>query len=117
LLPLSAPNLGSWINSLALLLGYQPRDLEISNKKLYHVLPQYRGHLLVGHIKIGYALAMLKAMEELLEDHRFEIVNMWLLNSKDRFIANVVDLAFKPFPSLAQRHVILSQKHYSNKMH
>lgn len=29
---ISMPNLASWVNRLALLLGYQPRDLEISGK-------------------------------------------------------------------------------------
>jgi len=29
---ISMPNLGSWVNRLALLLGYQPRDIEISKK-------------------------------------------------------------------------------------
>jgi len=38
----SMPNLGSWVNRLALLLGYQPRDLEISRKKLYGVAPPYK---------------------------------------------------------------------------
>jgi len=39
---ISMPNLSSWVNRLALLLGYQPRDLEISTKKLYGVAPPYR---------------------------------------------------------------------------
>lgn len=103
---LSAPNLGSWINRVALLLGYQPRDLEISSKKLYHVLPQYRGHLPAGHIKI----ATLGAMKEFLEDNGFRVVKIWPLYAKDNVLANVVDGVLKSFPSLARRFMILAQK-------
>jgi len=103
---ISAPNLGSWINRIALLLGYQPRDLEISAKKLYHVLPQYRGHPPVGHIKI----ATLGAMKGFLEDHGFKVVKAWSLYAKDNIIANVVDQILKPFPSLARRYIVLAQK-------
>jgi cyclopropane fatty-acyl-phospholipid synthase-like methyltransferase len=39
---ISMPNLSSWVNRLALLLGYQPRDLEISTKKLYGVAPPFK---------------------------------------------------------------------------
>jgi cyclopropane fatty-acyl-phospholipid synthase-like methyltransferase len=39
---ISVPNLSSWVNRLALLLGYQPRDLEISTKKLYGVAPPFK---------------------------------------------------------------------------
>jgi len=103
---LSTPNLGSWINRIALLLGYQSRDLEISAKKLYAVLPPYRGHPPVGHIKI----ATLKAMKEFLEDHGFKIVKTWSLYAKDHLIVNTVDWILKPFPSLTRRFVILAQK-------
>jgi 2-polyprenyl-3-methyl-5-hydroxy-6-metoxy-1,4-benzoquinol methylase len=36
---IAMPNLGSWVNRLALLLGYQPRDLEISRKRAFGVAP------------------------------------------------------------------------------
>jgi len=106
---LSAPNLGSWINRVALLLGYQPRDLEISSEKLYHVLPQYRGHPPVDHIKI----ATLGAVKEFLEDNGFRVVKVWSLYTKDNVLANVVDGIFKLFPSLARRFIILAQKQKS----
>jgi len=103
---LSAPNLGSWINRVALFLGYQPRDLEISKKKLYHVLPPYRGHLPVDHIKI----ATLGAIKEYLEDHRFKVVKAWPLYAKDSRVANIIDGILRPFPSLARRFIVLAQK-------
>jgi len=103
---LSAPNLGSWMNRIALLLGYQPRDLEISRKRLYHVLPQYRGHPPAGHIKI----ATLGAMKEFLEDHGFKVVKAWSLYAKDNMLANAVDRLLKPIPSLARRFIILARK-------
>jgi len=106
---LSAPNLGSWINRITILLGYQPRDLEISKYRLYHVLPQYKGHLPAGHIKI----ATLGAMKEYLEDRGFEIVKVLSLYAKDNTLANIVDKFFKQFPSLARRFIILAQKQKS----
>jgi len=105
---LSVPNLGSWINRIALLLGYQPRDLEISSKRPYHVLPQYRGHP-TGHIKI----ATLGAIEEFLEDRGFKVVKVWPLYAKDNVVANVIDRILKPFPSLARRFIVLAQKQNS----
>jgi hypothetical protein len=63
---LSMPNLGSYINRLALLLGYQPRDVEISS--VYHsgILPQYIGGWF-GHLHS----ATLRAMKELLALYGF----------------------------------------------
>lgn len=101
---ISAPNLGSWINRLAIILGRQPRDLEIA-AKLYHVLPPYRQHLPVGHIK----MATLGAMEEFLKDFGFQVVKVFSLYSKHNAI-NIVDKLLKPFPSLARRYIILAYR-------
>jgi SAM-dependent methyltransferase len=74
---LSAPNLGSWVNRFTLLLGYQPRNLEISRFEvfgvhgLYHKL--YEKISPVGHI----SSCTLKAIKELLEYYRFKIIKCW----------------------------------------
>lgn len=46
---ISIPNLASWINRFALLLGYQPRDVEYSRKVFLGGLPQYSNNP-IGHI-------------------------------------------------------------------
>jgi SAM-dependent methyltransferase len=101
----SMPNLGSWVNRLALLLGYQPRDLEISRKKLYGVAPPYRSHGVVGHMKI----ATFKAFKEYLEDNGFEIVMARSLYDKQNLLINLIDKIFTT-PSLSRRFIILARK-------
>jgi len=106
LLLISAPNLGSWINRILLLLGFQPRDLEISSKRLYGIAPLYRGHAVIGHIKI----ATLHAMKQFIESYGFRVVRVFPFYAKDSMFANIVDSLLKPFPSLARRYVILAQR-------
>jgi len=105
---LSMPNLGSWINRLAVILGYQPRDLEISSKKLYHVLAPYKQHPTIGHVK----LASLGAMKEFLSDYGFKVVKAFSMYSKAG-IVNIIDRLLKPFPSLARRYIILARRNRS----
>jgi SAM-dependent methyltransferase len=101
----SMPNLGSWINRLALLLGYQPRDLEISRKKLYGVAPPYKNHGVAGHVKV----ATFRAFKEYLMDNGFEIVMAKPLYNKQNLLINLIDkLLFAP--SLSRRFVILARK-------
>ncbi|MEM0235677.1 methyltransferase domain-containing protein [Thermofilum sp.] len=103
---ISAPNLGSWINRGLLLLGFQPRDLEISSKRLYGVAPLYKGHAPVGHVKA----ATLPAMRQFIESYGFRVVRVSSLYAKDNVLTNIVDLLLKPFPSLARRYIILAQR-------
>jgi SAM-dependent methyltransferase len=101
----SMPNLGSWVNRLALLLGYQPRDQEISRKKLYGVAPPYKNHGVAGHVKV----ATFRAFKEYLMDNGFEIVMAKPLYSKQNPLINLVDkLLFTP--ALSRRFVILARK-------
>ncbi len=101
----STPNLGSWVNRLALLLGYQPRDLEISKKKLYGVAPPFKNHGVAGHIKV----ATLNAFKEYLVDNGFEIVMTRPLYSKQSLLVNLVDKIFYT-PSLSRRFIVLARK-------
>ncbi|MEM1914633.1 MAG: class I SAM-dependent methyltransferase [Candidatus Nezhaarchaeales archaeon] len=112
---ISAPNLGSWINRGLLLLGFQPRDLEISSKRLYGVAPLYKGHAPVGHVKV----ATLSAMRQFIESYGFRVVRVSSLYAKDNALTNIVDLLLKPFPSLARRYIILAQRDEldGNKIH
>ncbi|MEM4546735.1 MAG: class I SAM-dependent methyltransferase [Nitrososphaerota archaeon] len=103
---LSAPNLGSWINRISLLMGFQPRDLEISSKGLYGVPPLYKGHTPAGHIKI----ATLRAMKQFIESYGFRVVKVYPFYAKDNVMVNIVDWLLKPFSSLARRYTILTQR-------
>jgi hypothetical protein len=87
------------------LLGYQPRDLEISRKKLYDVAPPFKNHNVVGHIK----LATLNAFKEYLVDDGFEIVMTRPLYNKQSLLVNLVDKIFYT-PSLSRRFVVLARK-------
>lgn len=85
---LSIPNLGSWVNRLLLLLGYQPRDLEISRRGLFGVLKTRRhGAGPVGHVKI----ATYRALVEYLESFNFKIIRAYSLYSREHPLILLVD--------------------------
>jgi SAM-dependent methyltransferase len=68
----SLPNLASWHNRMMLLLGYQPRDVEISSEVLVGVPAGYVGDAPAGHIHIP----TLRAFTELMEHHGFARVQL-----------------------------------------
>lgn len=102
---ISMPNLASWVNRLALLLGYQPRDLEISGKKLYGVAPPFKTHGVVGHVKV----ATFKAFKEFLADSGFDIVMAKPLYSKTNPMINFLDRLLNT-SSLSRRYIFLARK-------
>jgi SAM-dependent methyltransferase len=105
-LVLAAPNLGSYLNRIALLLGFQPRDVAISTNHLVGVLPGYkRGPLAHVHV------ATLRATTQLMTRFGFEIVasegsspdfGYPLLCAVDRLVGR--------FPSLARRYIIVARR-------
>jgi hypothetical protein len=62
------PNLASWHNRIALLLGFQPRDVEISSEILPGVVPGYADESPAGHIHVP----TLRAFLDLMRYHGFE---------------------------------------------
>jgi SAM-dependent methyltransferase len=102
---ISMPNLASWVNRLMLFLGYQPRDLEISQKKLYGVAPPFKTHGVIGHVRV----ATFKAFYEFLVDSGFDIVMTKPLYSKANPIVNFLDGLLSK-PSLSRRYVFLARK-------
>lgn len=50
LVAIALPNLASWHNRLALLFGYQPRDVEFCSVRTVGLAPLYRASRPVGHI-------------------------------------------------------------------
>jgi 2-polyprenyl-3-methyl-5-hydroxy-6-metoxy-1,4-benzoquinol methylase len=101
---LSLPNLGSWVNRLSLVCGYQPRDLEISERKLYGTL--HGDTVITHHVK----LATVKALVEFIEDSGFVLLRIFPLYDRRARSVNIIDGLLKPFPSLARRVTILAKR-------
>ncbi len=112
---LSIPNLASYINRIALLLGYQPRDVEISQRKAFGVLRGYDTQP-IGHIHA----ATLRAVKELLEAYGFQVItsrgirppvkcSAYALDPIKCAIIHFLDKIFF-MPSLSRRFAILARK-------
>lgn len=103
---LAAPNLGSYLNRAALLLGYQPRDVAVSHRHLVGVLPQYRRGPL-GHVHI----ATLRASNALLRQYGFKITAA--VGSSPDFenrMVRTIDRVLGRSPSLARRYIIVARR-------
>jgi len=112
---LSAPNLGSWVNRLSLLLGYQPRNLEISRfkvvgiHKLYYNL--YEEITPVGHI----SSCTLRAIKELLDYYGFKVRECWgtgVVPSPDlklNLVVKVLDGLLSKKATLSVRFILIAQ--------
>lgn len=99
------PNLGSWNNRLMLLLGYQPRDVEISNEVLAGVAPRiYKGEPPAGHIHIP----TVKAFTELMDHHGFNTVNV----SPGRPTMHRVNPVLDTLDKLLTKRVSLARRFY-----
>jgi SAM-dependent methyltransferase len=109
----SLPNLASWHNRLMLMLGYQPRDVEISSEVLAGV-PQrpYRaqGEGPAGHIHIP----TVRAFEELMLHHGYETVQTTAGRPEVRSTGNLVLLGLDRLatkrPTLARRFFYVGRK-------
>ena len=112
----SGSSLGSWINRFALLLGYQPSGCHVSSevhhagmffgKKMDSAFHKEQFH---GH---AFRVFTLKAIKELLEHHRFEIVKVKgaygeFPHSK---IVRMIDTIFSRRASWARRNITLATK-------
>jgi methionine biosynthesis protein MetW len=71
---ISLPNLASWNNRLCLLLGYQPRDIEISQEILAGVHPWYYPEYNRPARRLRCATA--HAFQELMAHHGFQSVGL-----------------------------------------
>ena len=109
---LTTPNLASWYNRIALLLGYQPFFTEVSTKYgVGYMLPFW---LNAGHIRVF----TLRAISELLKKHSFNIqkirgcgINTGIgLGKKFSFFANLTNPISRIFPSLSSDLFIVFSK-------
>ena len=108
-------NLGSWLNRLVLLLGYQPRDVEISRRISVGIHPAYskagNGVRPTGHLHAVTTLGF----EELMEFYGFREIA--LDGARPEFEGarlstafRIVDLVLSRRPSLARRFFYLGSK-------
>lgn len=106
---LSIPNLGSWHNRIALLFGFQPRDVEISDRAIVGALPHYRKDPPAGHLHT----ATLRAFRDLMHLHGYDEVNItggaWATRPIAWPIA-LVDRVLALRPALARRYFYLGTK-------
>lgn len=105
------PNLGSWYNRAALLLGYQPRDIEISNETAVGVLKYHdnRAARPVGHIHT----ATVRAFTQLMHHHGFNTVAVSPGRARVfplKWPLELVDRTLCRRPSLARRFYYLGAK-------
>lgn len=110
----SLPNLASWHNRLFLLLGYQPRDVEVSRELLLGVHPWYRkDDKPTGHIHT----VTIPAFRELMAYHGFEMVRTTGARPggrKKNLLLNFADFLFSRRPTLARRFFYLGTKPQAN---
>jgi len=113
---ISTTNLSSWVNRLVLLLGYQPRNLEISKKGLFGVHALYKHLYSCTEPMARISSITLRALEEFLNFNGFSILKRWgtgLIPSPDRdpgALMKTVDKFLSKRPSLAVRYIILAKK-------
>ncbi|MDX1510778.1 MAG: methyltransferase domain-containing protein [Nitriliruptorales bacterium] len=106
---LAAPNLGSWINRFALLFGYQPRDVEVSQRAPAGILPIYRdaGQLApLGHVHS----VTLRAMRQLVERHDLSVQAVAGTSPYPRRLTRLADAIFARIPSWSRRYLLLARR-------
>lgn len=106
---ISLPNLGSWHNRLALFLGYQPRDVEISDEKVVGTIARFRDDQPTGHIHTP----TLRAFVEFMEFHGFVTMRVTAgrpITRPTHSVLRWIDWAFSQRVSLARRFFYLGRK-------
>lgn len=103
---LQMPNLGSYINRTALLLGYQPRDVEVSSKHPVGFMPGW-GMGFNSHVHS----AALRPIKGLLRCYGFSIIGA-VGSSPFRVnpVIDAVDRIMSFVPSLSRRFIVVAQK-------
>jgi len=116
-LVLSLPNLSGYVNRVALMMGYQPREVEISNRRLFGVFPFYPKHP-IGHIHSF----TLQACKEALSYYGFKVIRTTGLAPRVLrkevvshyrlfdLLTRSCDYLFARSPTLARRYIVLAEK-------
>jgi ubiquinone/menaquinone biosynthesis C-methylase UbiE len=100
---ISTPNLASWFNRLALLLGIQPAFSEVSCEKIYG----RPGREVVGHLR----LFTLRSLTEMLSQEGFSIreIKSSIFDALPMYLTPF-DRIFTRFPSLGANLILVCEK-------
>ena len=106
---LSMPNLGSYSNRIALLLGGQPQGVSVSRHRDAGKLRRRRDDGVSANMPPLLHSATLRCMRELLDDFGFDTVTVrgFVPSPRRR---PLVDDVLTRFPSLSRRFLILARK-------
>lgn len=106
---ITTPNLGSWLNRIALLTGHQPRNVEISRERAVGTLPVYKKESFLNHLHAP----TFKALIELLEFHHFAPIESTALTPYQRSrLDAVLDRMFSFRTAWGRRVSVLSRQSY-----
>ena len=108
---IAMPNLGSYLNRFSLLIGRQPRNVEVSAEIPAGILPGYRARTQDGKPLGHIHSATLGTMKELVAHYGLDV--RLVKSSSPDFGSRAVDVAdavFGRFPSLARRFIIVAQR-------
>ena len=102
---ITTPNLASWYNRIALLLGYQPYYTEVSSKyKIGHFI--HSSDDVAGHIRNFTYRSFL----QLIKMHSFDIVEIHGASRHLPFPFNILETFFTRFPSLSSVCIVVAKK-------
>jgi len=111
----SIPNMASYLQRFAILAGYQPREVEVSQAIVPSVLPLYKDCTPSHHLHT----LTLNAFEQLLHYYGFQMEmvrsvrappEMSLPGLKGKRLLNLLDRFFSSRPTLARRFGIIARK-------
>lgn len=107
-LMLSMPNLASYANRAALLLGYQPHAVAVSTHRTAGTLTRRRRHDVSRNMPPLLHGATLKCMRELLDDYGFDVEVVRGFTPGSHHAG--VDALSSRLPSLSRRFLILARR-------
>ncbi len=103
----AVPNLSSWINRISLLGGWQPRNVEISRKKLVNIAPWYTDDEILNHIHAPTYTGFI----EFLEYNGYTIEKSTpLFPYQENILVKVIDSLTVYRPQLSRRFGIVAKK-------
>jgi SAM-dependent methyltransferase len=105
------PNLASWHNRVALLLGYQPRDVEFCSVRTVGIAPFYRSVTPVGHVHT----ATTRAFREFMVLMGFDEVCTRAIRPRNKRVPvaapfRLIDALVGRFPSAARRFLYVGRQ-------
>lgn len=104
---LSSPNLGGWNNRLALLLGYQPRNVEVSQRRAVGTLSMYDPDEALDHVHAP----TYRALRELLDLYGYRIEHTATLTPYQRTrLVTILDLTLGWRAAWARRLAVLAKR-------